>query len=283
MRWVLLVLFACSACGTSGPTAFSQRAVFASSTPGIATPHPRILQLPVVARITGGPTDIVIRGHVDRRTARKVARTARATYRDVHRRFLPDAPRTSDRPVDVCVFTSSRQYRRFVREVLGYDAPFRLGFFLMSHRLVVADLSHGLGNLRHELVHPLLREVHPDLPDWLNEGIASLYGSAHFHGGQYHFAVSFRLRHLRRAMRSGTAPSLVELAVSSYEDVHGPRERAFYATARYLLLYLHRRGQLESFFRQLTAGPFDAARQLELLRRYLDQPTFLRWVGRLTS
>lgn len=283
MRWVLLVLFACGACGASGPRAFSQRAVFASSTPGIAGPHPAVLQLPVITRLRGGPTDIVVRGEVSPAVARRIARTARATYLDVNERFLRGAGRVSDRPVDVCVFRTSRQYRRFVHEVFGRSAFFRMGFYMSSHRLVVADLSRGIGNLRHELVHPLLRDVYPDLPDWLNEGIASLYGTAHYRSGKYRFDVSFRLRHLRRALRRGTAPSLVELAVSSYDDVHGPRERAFYATSRYLLLYIYRRGQLESFFYQMVGGPRDAAHQLALLRRYLDQRTFLRWVGRLSG
>jgi hypothetical protein len=283
MRWVSLVLFALSACGTSGgPRTFSQQTVLASSVPGIDVAKPAVRELPVIARIQGATTEIVLRGRVTRRRAREIAQTARATVSDVDRRFLAARRATGrERPVDVCVFERKRDYDRFVHAVFGRDAFFTMGFYLPSHRLVVADLSKGLGNLRHELVHPLLRDAFPDLPDWLNEGVASLYGTARLHRGRYRFGVSHRLRHLRGALRRGTAPGLVELAVSGYEDVHGPRERAYYAMARYLLLYLSVRGQLETFFRDMTTGSFAPEHQLAVLRRYLHPPTFQRWVSRL--
>ena len=54
----------------------------------------------------------------------------------------------------------------------------RDGVYLeFTHHATVRD-NASVGNLRHELVHPLLGDDYPAIPAWLNEGIASLYGSA---------------------------------------------------------------------------------------------------------
>lgn len=285
MRWSSLVLFALIACGSNGNRGVSsQRAVFGASVEGVERPHPEVLGLPIIARLRGGPTTLIIRGRVSPELASRIARTARATYRDVNRRFIPQTGRRRDlRAVDVCVFESNVGYRAFVLDMYGEAAPFAHGFYLSSHRMIALDVSVGLGNLRHEIVHPLIKDAYPEIPDWLNEGLASLYGGARYYNGRYHFRVNYRLRHLRRAMRRGTAPGFVDLALSDYDTVHGSRERAFYAAGRYLLLYLERRRRLVPFIREMAASPPTTSHQLNVLRRHARESSFWRWVRRLRS
>lgn len=239
------------------------------------------MRLPIIARLKGGPTTLIVRGRLPARLADQVARTARATYRDVNRRFVPESPAARHRAVDVCVFDSNESYRAFVRRMYQADPPFAFGFYLSSHRMVAADVSAGLGNLRHELVHPLIKDAYPDIPDWLNEGMASLYGGARFRDGRYRFRVTFRLRHLMRARGRGTAPGFVDLALSDYHTVHGPRERAFYAVGRYLLLYLERRGRLRTFLRDMARGEPTTGHQLNVLRSHAREGSFWSWARRL--
>jgi len=283
MRWSLLVLFALTACGASGNRGISsQRTIFGAAVEGIERPHPDVLRLPIIAQIKGGPTLLTIRGNVSPREADRIARTARATYRDVNRRFVPQK-RPTKRAVDICVFESNSEYRRFVRQMFEADAPFALGFYMSSHRIVAADVSVGLGNLRHEMVHPLIKDAFPDLPDWLNEGLASLYGSARYRRGRYNFRVNYRLNHLIHARARGTAPGFVDLALSDYDTVHGGRERAFYAVGRYLLLYLEQRRRLVPFFRDMTSAKPTTSHQLNVLRRHARESSFWRWTRRIHS
>lgn len=282
MRWSLLVSFALIACGTGGNRGLSaQRAIFGASVDGVERPHREVLGLPIIARLKGGPTALVIRGRVSPELGARIARTARATYRDVNKRFIPQTGRNGERAVDVCVFETNREYRAFVRDMYGAEAPFAHGFYLSSHRMVAADLSAGFGNLRHEIVHPLIKDAFPDIPDWLNEAMASLYGGARYRGGRYQFRVGYRLAHLRLAMHLGTAPGFVDLALSDYNTVHGPRERAFYASGRYLLLYLERRGRLAAFLREMATAVPTTSHQLNVLRRHAREGSFWRWVRRL--
>ena len=87
--------------------------------------------------------------------------------------------------------------------------------------------------------------------------------------------------HLRQAMKRGELPSLEEMAASGRAEVYGPSGLTYYATARYLLLYLDQRGALGRFYAELRQGPGTAEAQLELLERYVDYEDWLAWTQRL--
>ena len=52
------------------------------------------------------------------------------------------------------------------------------GFYLPDKRTAIANVDASIGNLRHELVHPLIGDDFPGMPMWMNEGMAALYGSS---------------------------------------------------------------------------------------------------------
>lgn len=222
-------------------------------------------------------TRVQLRGHLTPRRARGVVRVARATYRDVVRRFGAARPPVPEEPVQVCLFATAREYSAFVRLAYGSEDHSPLGFYVPAHRVVVANLSRGNGNLRHELAHSVLGDGFPRIPGWLNEGIGSLYGSARIDGTRMHFLVNYRLRSVHAALRDGTLPTLEELASADRGDVYGPRASTFYGMARYLLLYLDRRGQLTAFYQAIESAEHDAP----VLEEFVDYDRFRRWVSRL--
>ena len=86
---------------------------------------------------------------------------------------------------------------------------------------------------------------------------------------------------LQRALRDGKLPSLDELAASRYEDVTGPHAAMYYAYARYVLLYLDRRGALPKFYADMRAASGDPAAQRKLLANAVDERAFRTWAAAL--
>ena len=248
-----------------------------------AAEHPAVSALPVLGRIERpGATRIVIRGALPKKLARRMVRLAGGVAADVERRFLTGEDKSGLPPVDLCLFATQKTYDAFVAKAYPEDRdPSPLGFYLPGRRLIVANVGRSPGNLRHELAHALLGDDWPDMPDWINEGLGSLYGTAAWQKKGFRFLVNYRLRHLKAAKRAGDLPDLHDLAESGRMQIYGPRAMVWYGLSRYVLLYLDRRGELTKFIRELRAGAPTAGRQRALLTRYVDWGRFLKWVDRL--
>jgi hypothetical protein len=131
--------------------------------------------------------------------------TSPARSADVNRRFV--APTRARHPlVRMYLFATSRAYTDFVDEIFGPGDHSPLGFYDPSSRIVVVNLERGAGNLRHELVHPLVGDDFPDVPTWVNEGSGALRHSAPGRGGASCFLVNYRLRDLQAAIRPALCP-----------------------------------------------------------------------------
>jgi len=258
--------------GCAGPTYLGRWAQFES--------HDAVRSLPTISRIdareAGGRTSMVLRGRVSSERAQHLTDMAMRVYADVNRRFIGGSSVLPRPPVDVCIFDTMVEYKRFVRRVYGDEVHFDYGFYMGKDRLLVVNLEVSDANLRHELVHPLLTDDYPNIPQWLNEGIASLYGAARFEGGAFRFIHSHRLFHLREAMRQAVMPSLDQLAHSSRRDVFGRIWWAYYAASRYVLLYLEDRGTLDRFYWEMRREQ-SPGRHLALLRRYVNDRAFRKW------
>jgi hypothetical protein len=236
--------------------------------------------LPVLGEIDAGPTPVVVRGNLRPRRARDMVALARRVKADVDRRFVADRA-TPSSTVTLCLFDDADEYMAMVA-AFDDDDPSAWGFYRGDLRVAVANLSAGVGNLRHELVHPLIGDDFPAMPAWLNEGMGALYGTAKPRGADgFEPQVNYRLRDLQRAIRDGTLPSLAELTASDRADVYSDRAPTFYALGRYLLLYLHRRGRLDTVYAALRDAGADPAAHLEILRAEIDEAAFVRWVSGL--
>lgn len=251
MRFVLLVL------------------VWLVSTAAAETPH--------LADVKGQRARIIVRGELGKTKQREVIALVEAVVADVERRFTSTA-HDPDPSVTLLLFSDENRYR----EVAASFGPVisDWGFYLPGKRVAIANVGASIGNLRHELVHPLLGDDYPNIPAWLNEGTASLYGSATLRKNGFKFLVNYRLRDLKRALKAGTLPTVAELAASTDDDVHGDRAMVFYALARYVLLYVDRQGKLPELYAELRSAP--VAKHPEILARYVDEPAFHMWAKKLT-
>ena len=231
---------------------------------------------PLLGTIEGQRARITVRGEVTKQQA--ALALVQSIVSDVERRFTARADKP-DAPVTFLLFSDPARYR----EVAATTGPVisDWGFYLPDRRLAIANLGASIGNLRHELVHPLLGDDYPDIPAWLNEGVASLYGSATLTKHGFTFLVNYRLRDLQRALAAHTLPDLAALTKTTSADLHGDHAMMWYAYARYVLLYAERAGTLGKLYAELRANKH--GKHAEILARFVDEQAFRVWVRKLRS
>ena len=98
-----------------------------------------------------------------------VTRRALAAY------FNGRFSRRPERAISVYLFPEARSYGRYCTKRWGEGCSSPYGFYLHAERRIVMNVGLGVGTLTHELVHPLVESDFPEAPDWINEGIASLF------------------------------------------------------------------------------------------------------------
>lgn len=236
-------------------------------------------QLTQLGTVSRGRARVVVRGEVSRARAKEAVALVDQVIGDVQRRFTAPT-KTPDRDITLCLLPNDGRFRNVSIAAFG-DLPSDLGFYRGDHRVAIANLGRSIGNLRHELVHPLLADDFPQIPAWLNEGIASLYGTAKPGKHGFEFLVNYRLRDLQKAMKAGEQPTLDQLAASTDAEVRGPRAMVWYAMARYVLLYVDRAGKLGELYGKLRGATGDAKAQRKILGEYVDEQAFARWAKAL--
>lgn len=236
-----------------------------------------ISDLPVIAYVDRGPTPIVIRGRVTAADIPGLVTEVELVHADVSRRLL--APRTTRHPpVDLVLYEDDVEYQAIA---LGYArVPAGQGFYRPDARVAAVNLARGRGNLRHELVHPLIVDDFPLIPAWLNEGIASLYGGARLDRGRLRFEVDARVRDLHAAMAEDRLPGRRRVALADRPELYGRDGATYYAVSQHVVLYLQRTGQLARYYR---TGRADPTRRAAALAAAIDWRRFERWAWRLRA
>jgi hypothetical protein len=144
------------------------------------------------------------------------------------------------------------------------DTPY--GYCSPAHRALVMNIETGGGTLVHEMVHAFMHGNVPDCPDWLNEGLASLFEQSDERGGHIIGRVNWRLPILHKALADGSAPGWEKLA--GFADGEFYKDRgANYAVARYTLMWLQERGLLLRFWSDWTAHRADDPGGLKTLAK----------------
>lgn len=232
--------------------------------------------IPLLAEVKGARAHVVVRGELGKAKQREVVALVSQVVADVERRFT--GKRATDPQVTLLLFTDRARYRE-VATTLSEPLISELGFYLPGQRVAIANVGNSVGNVRHELVHPLLGDDFTAIPAWLNEGIAALYGSAKHTKRGFSFLVNYRLRDLQRALKAGTLPTLHQLATSTSNDVRGDQAMVYYALARYVLLYVDRIGKLSQLYAELRAATAD--HHSKILASYVDETAFRAWARKL--
>jgi hypothetical protein len=213
---------------------------------------------------------------VSKQQQKQAVALVEAIVADVEHRFTQPSKKP-DKHVKLFVYSDAKRYQTEAEKFGPVISDW--GFYMPDKRTAIANVGVSIGNLRHELVHPLIGDDYPGIPTWLNEGIAALYGTAKPTPHGFEFLVNYRLRDLRRAIAAGTLPTIAELAASTERDVHGATAGTYYAMARYVLLYVDRKGKLGELYAALRDAGRD--RHAAILARYVDDQAFVAWAKRL--
>ena len=195
-------------------------------------------------------------------------------------------------PILVLLFAREEDYRRHTQRLFS-NAGFSIyGYYEPAARTIGINLASGTGTLVHELTHALLDFDFPNMPLWLNEGIASLHEQAEIRGGERAKIlghINWRYPIVVDEIQAGRLQSIREL-LASKDEFRGPQERVNYAHARYLCLYLQQRGQLVSLYEALRSdAENDPTGETTFLRQFADRSwseierDFQRWVIHLDS
>lgn len=162
--------------------------------------------------------------------------------------------RRPDQPVIIVCLRHERSYRAAAMRLDNYEPSAYAGYTQRHERRIVFNAATGAGTLSHELAHVLALFDFPAMPEWFDEGLASLHEQAEFSpdGLLLSGGANWRCRLLVDALHNGTLPEL-ESAVRP-EAFRGEGEGSNYALVRGLCLYLQERGLLSHFYRKFRAN-----------------------------
>jgi ankyrin repeat protein len=151
---------------------------------------------------------------------------------------------SKERPLTVYLFGNMQSYASYSEQHKAPRTPF--GYYLGKFNVMVVNLDSGLGTATHELVHHLLKEgsVKP-CPYWVQEGVAEFFEK--FLGyiddqGKLHISFGY-FSNWRFPETKGRIDevSLSTLVLDPYAD----------SGVRSFILFLHKKGLLKPFLREL--------------------------------
>jgi hypothetical protein len=187
-----------------------------------------------------------------------VAGAANVSKRAIAAYYNERFTRKPDRAITVLLFDRAKPYDAWCRAHGGEPCTTPYGFYEPGSRTIVMNIGPGVGTLTHELVHPIVEADWPQAPDWIDEGIASLYEAFSLpRPGEIRGHTNFRLPRLKSALASknerihATLPVLFGMRDAEFR---GPREDLNYALARYFCLWMEQQKKLWPFYRAWRDG-----------------------------
>jgi len=191
-------------------------------------------------------------------------------------------------PVVLLMFSGEAAYREHAQRLDGRPAVNYHGYYQREKHRALLNIATGSGTLAHELTHALAHSDFPDMPEWFDEGLASLHEESEFSTDGLHLVglANWRLYYLIEALEHDRLQSLESFVRSGM--VRGGNEAVGYAQARYLCLYLQHRGLLEPFYRKFRStaetdpmGEAVLCRLLQVGRLGEADAEFRAWISSL--
>ncbi|MCG3181724.1 MAG: hypothetical protein BIFFINMI_04123 [Phycisphaerae bacterium] len=211
-----------------------------------------------------------------------MSRTVQSAAVRIQRQYMKVYP---DKPMVVLLFVNQDTYKAACRKVLQTPDPPYYGFYQPWRRTLVMDISTGGGTLVHEMTHALIDFDFPEIPNWFNEGLGSLYEQSQFTGDGIRGLVNWRLPGLQKALAAERLDPIAKLPGKSFRtgDVG-----LNYAQARYLCFYMQEKGLLGRFYTAFRDRRAEDPTGLKFLREVFAPQSlddvdrdFRRWVKTL--
>jgi hypothetical protein len=157
-------------------------------------------------------------------------------------------------PICLVLLSGDEAYQTSARLLDGQNRAAFAGYYERGDRRIVLNLATGDGTIAHELTHALAHFDFPDMPEWLDEGLASLHEEARFSddGLRLVGVSNWRGRYLAAALQRRALRPLASLVGES--RVRADQQAIDYAHARYLCLFLQERNLLAPFYRKFRAA-----------------------------
>ncbi len=158
-----------------------------------------------------------------------------------------------EQPILILLFDDADTYKRLADKWFDYrDVP-HFGFYMNSRHAMLMNITTGGGTLVHELTHAMIAPDFPDVPDWFNEGLASLYEQSSMQNNTIVGLPNWRLPALQKAIKENTLRPLQELIED--KDFRDAKLTGInYTQARYLMHYLQDKGQLTTYYKAFRDG-----------------------------
>ncbi len=170
-------------------------------------------------------------------------------------------------PTGIFVFKNDRSFRKYKHLYEGKPASVS-GYFLPTEtgNYVAIDGSKRKGKYQptrivyHEFLHELIRHDQPNLPLWLNEGLAEFYST--FEASDEQVKIGLAIENHVQWLRSHELMPLEQLLTVDRDSEHyndRKRNGVFYAQSWALTHYLYlgspeRRGQVERYAALIDSG-----------------------------
>jgi hypothetical protein len=206
----------------------------------------------------------VIAGDV---TAAELDRHFRETIAPTHRALtIAFFDKAATEPVTIVLVSGDVAYEACANRLDGQTRAAFAGYYERSERRIVINAATGDGTVAHELTHAMAHFDFPDMPEWFDEGLASLHEESRF--SEDHLRITgvpnWRGSYLLPALHKGTLRRVESLIGQT--RVRPEHQAIDYAHARYFCLFLQERGLLEPFYRKFRAAVADDPSGLKTLR-----------------
>lgn len=200
-----------------------------------------------------------------RRRAEKTVRWAASLLR---KQFFEKGPSGI---LDVYLFKDEASYEANAAALFGEKPGTPFGYYSRADRALVMNIATGGGTLVHEIVHPHVEADFPGCPDWLNEGLGSLFEQSAERDGKIVGLTNWRLAGLQEAIREGAAVPFEKLLATTSVEFYGDERGVHYAQARYLCYWLQEKGLLERFYKAFRAGRAEDPTGIATLKRVIGK------------
>ncbi len=155
-----------------------------------------------------------------------------------------------DIPITILMFTDDDSYQKHAERLDGRQRADYYGYYQKAKRRIVLNIATGNGTLAHELTHALAQFDFPNMPEWFDEGLASLHEESEFSDDRLRILglSNWRIYFLIDAIQRDNLRSLESLL--SPAGIRDDHQAIDYAHSRYLCLYLQQQGLLAPYYRR---------------------------------